>query len=101
VCFDPWEHSAQKMSEDWIGHLREVELGRNVATNRWKADGFLNAIEEKYNDEDEFDVEELQSEVERLTYLADRDPRWLRLLELAEKALKKRADDGAMLEGAA
>jgi hypothetical protein len=96
MCFDPWEHSAQKMGEDWLGHIAEVERGRNVETNAWKADGFLSAIEEKYQDEDEFDVQDLEWEIERLRELAEADPRWLRVLEVAEQALKQRADEGAM-----
>jgi hypothetical protein len=58
--------------------------------------GFLSAIEEKYQDEDEFDVQDLEWEIERLRELAEADPRWLRVLEVAEQALKQRADEGAM-----
>lgn len=96
MCYDPWEHSPEKMGLDWLGHIMEVERGRNVATNRWKATGFLEAIEEKYNDDDEFDEFELEDEVERLRALADSNPQWLPVLEKAEQALKARADAGTM-----
>lgn len=96
MCFDPWEHSAQKMGLDWMGHVKEVELGRNVATNVWKAEGFLAAIAEKCGGADEFDVADLEWEVERLRDRVEQDPRWLPVLEAAERALKDRAEQGAM-----
>lgn len=96
MCFDPWEHSAEKMGQDYVAHLTEAERGRNVATNTWKADGFLDAIAEKYGDEYEFTVAKLEDEVERLRNLVEFNPRYLRVLEAAEQALKDRAERGAM-----
>jgi hypothetical protein len=86
------------MGELWLGHVTEVERGRNVATNQWKADGFLEAIADKYGDEDLTDVADLELEIERLQSLAAMDARWLRVLAAAEKALKDRAEHGAMIE---
>lgn len=97
MCFDPWEENTIRMGELMLGHLDEVERGRNAKTNQWKADGFLEAIGDKYEDEDEFDVEGLEDEIEYLRELAEEDPRWLRQLELAEQALKKRAEEGSMV----
>lgn len=96
MCFDPWEHSAQRMGLQWMDHVIEVERGRNVATNAWKASGFIEAIRDKYRDEDEFDVADLEAEIERLREKVESDPRWLPLLEAAEQALKERAEQGAM-----
>ncbi len=97
MCYDPWEESTLRMGELMLGHLKEVERGRNVEINMWKAEGFLTAIGDKYDDEDEFDIEELEEEIEYLRELAVTDPRWLRQLERAEQALKKRAEEGTMV----
>lgn len=97
MCYDPWEENTIRMGQLMLGHLNEVEKGRNVDTNKWKADGFWEAIGDKYDDEDTFDVDELEAEIEYLRELVDEDPRWLRQLERAEQALKARAEKGTMV----
>lgn len=76
MCYNPWDETTIRMGELMLGLLEEVERGRYVKMNRWKADNFMKAISDKYDDEYEFDVADLEEEIEHLRKLAEEDPRW-------------------------
>lgn len=94
MCWDPWENSVTEFGELYLEAIAESTNPNRTPAHRYqwsgKVEGFATAYAEKL---EEMDLEDLQELVDDM--IADKAEAVL--IEAAERELKQRANDGAMV----